>query len=422
MSRSTRWHGNQDGNPGLPHVEHVELSERKVRLRFVLVLVFLLIGALGIAFGVKGITTASRGWQEIETNSSAETSVAGDFVLQYDVGASGVAASVEARQLSALYTESSVYAYRAFSAAERFDGVGNLRALCDAPGETVTLEPALYDALALLESAGRREHYLAPLYEVYANLFSSEVDEHAAEFDPERNAETAEFFAAALSFVNDPVAVQIELLSDYRARLRVSAEYRAFAEEWGIGAYVDLGWLRNAFAADYIADALSAAGFTRGTLSSYDGYYRCLDTSSTTYSCTVLDREGSTVYPAASLEYSGPMSLVRLRDYPTVDLDAEHYYEYADGTIRSIYISTADGLPRAAVSDVLAWSPEKSCGEIAVQLLPLWLAERWDSAAAHALSGTKLIWCEGSVIYCTDSAAVPTGLYDADGVRYRLAG
>lgn len=418
MSRSTRWHGNKEGNPGVPRVEHIELSERKVRLRFVLVLVFLLIAGLAIAFGVKGLTTASSGWQEIETNSSAETSVAGDFVLQYDLGASGVAASVEARQISALYTESAVYAYRAFSAAERFDGVGNLRALNDAPGETVALEPALYDALALLESAGRREHYLAPLYEVYGNLFSSEVDEYAAEFDPERNAETAEFFAAALRFVNDPATVQIELLGDYQARLRVSAEYAAFAEEWGVGAYLDLGWLRNAFAADYIADALIAAGYTRGTLSSYDGFYRCLDGSGTAYSCTVLDREGGTVYPAARMEYTGPMALVRLRDYPTVDLDAEHYYEYADGTIRSCYISTADGLPRAAVSDLLAWSSARSCGEIAVELLPLWIADGWSAAAPD---GVDLIWCEGTALHCTDPDAVLTDLYDSDGVRYAFA-
>lgn len=418
MSRSTRWHGQKDGNPGVPRVEHVELSERKVRLRFVLVLVFLLIGALAIAFGVKSLTTAASGWQEIETNSSAETSVAGDFVLQYDLGASGVSASVEGRRVSALYTESAVQAYRAFSARESFDGIGNLHTLNAAAGETVTLEPALYDALELLESAGRREHYLAPLYEVYANLFSSDVDEHAAAFDPERDADTAEFFSAALAFVNDPDAVQVALLGDGRARLSVSPEYRAFAAEWGVENFVDLGWLRNAFAADFIADALIAAGFTRGTLSSYDGFYRCLDGSGTAYSCTVLDREGGTVYPAARMEYTGPMALVRLRDYPTVDLDAEHYYEYSDGTIRSCYISAEDGLPKAAVSDVLAWSPELSCGAVTVELLPLWLAGRWDAAAARALPATSLIWCEGSTIFCTDPDAALTALYDADGVRY----
>lgn len=418
MSRSTRWHGQKEGNPGVPRVEHVELSERKVRLRFVLVLVFLLIGGLAIAFGVKSLTTASSGWQEIETNSSEETSVAGDFVLQYDLGASGVAASVEARQISAAYTEAAVSAYRAFTGLEGFDGVGNLYALSAADGESVALEPALYDALALLERAGRREHYLAPLYEVYANLFSSEVDEHAAEFDPAYSAEMREFFDAALVFVNDPESVQLELLGDNRARLRVSAAYRAFAEEWGIAAYVDLGWLQNAFAADYIAEALIAAGFTRGTLSSYDGFYRCLDGSGTAYSCTVLDREGGTVYPAASMEYTGPMALVRLRDYPAVDLDAAHYYEYADGTIRSCYVSAEDGLPKAALSDVLAWSAENSCGEIAVQLLPLWLAENWNSAAAAALPGTDLIWCEGTVICCTDPDTALSSLYDADGVRY----
>ena len=50
-------------------------------------------------------------------------------------------------------------------------------------------------------------------------------------------------------------------------------------------------------------------GYTRGVISSYDGFFRNLDERDVSYSFHIFDRVGQDIYPAAVMEYNGPESL-----------------------------------------------------------------------------------------------------------------
>ena len=107
---------------------------------------------------------------------------------------------------------------------------------------------------------------------------------------PRENKETAAYFEEFLTYANDPDAVDLELLGDNRVRLHVSEEYLAFAAENGIDSFIDFYWMKNAFIVDYLAESLADAGFTNGSISSYDGFVRNLDERDVSYSFNIYDR------------------------------------------------------------------------------------------------------------------------------------
>ena len=63
------------------------------------------------------------------------------------------------------------------------------------PGETVTLDPFLYDALTQAVEAGDRHIFLGPVYEEYDRVFLAESDAEAARYDPTLD-ETQRAYAA----------------------------------------------------------------------------------------------------------------------------------------------------------------------------------------------------------------------------------
>jgi hypothetical protein len=55
----------RDKTPYIKPVERIELSEKNIKLRVILMIVFLLLGAGAIAFGVRSCIAAEKGWQKI---------------------------------------------------------------------------------------------------------------------------------------------------------------------------------------------------------------------------------------------------------------------------------------------------------------------------------------------------------------------
>lgn len=155
----------------------------------------------------------------------------------------------------------------------------------------------------------------------------------------------------------------MELLGDGKVRLRVSDEYLEFARENGISCFVDLGWLENAFIADYLAGTLEAAGFTRGALISEDGFMRCLDTET-----------GS--------EYA---------------FDFTHR---EDGTLRSPFLDVSDGLDSCAAPELCGWSEDAGCAAIALELAPIFIADALNVEAVEALEN------EGITVYYAEDGAL----------------
>ena len=413
MGKTTR-----KDNRQLPHpkpVEKIELSEKHIRLRIVLTVVFLLIGVSALVYGVLSfLGGGDGGWQEITASVSGEDHCGGEFVFRYDVGGSGLTVRTEYRQLTDLYTETMIHAYQLFHTQSSFEGVTNLYTINHHPGEVLTVEPVLYEAFQLLEEYGRRELYLGPVYVQYNNLFYCQGDEQTLEFDPFVSQEAAAYYQEVASFAQDPDSVRLELLGENQVRLVLSEDYARYAEEQGITDFLDFYWMRNAFIIDYAADILAEQGFTRGMLSSYDGFTRNLDQRGTGYAYNLFDRQGQVIYPAGTLQYSQPVSMVFLRDFPMNSLDTMHYYELESGEIRFPYVDVRDGLCRASLHNLVGYSYEESCARVLMTLMPVYIADSFDGTSLQegAEKGIYSIYFENGVIYADDPGVVITDLYE----------
>ncbi len=401
-------------------VEKVELSEKHVKLRFVLVILLALIGATGIGFGVSSLFGADSGWREIEAKSQ-ELNCSDDFIFLYYLGGSGISASAENRALTLAYSEAAGEAYRLFTNDSDFDGVHNVRYINQHPNQEIQVEEALYQAFSKLEEYGDRHLYLAPVYMQYDDIFSSNDDTEAMYYDPYRNEEVAAEYADIAAYARDSASVNLDLLGDNKIRLTVSSEYLAYAEENAITSFIDFFWMKNAFIADYLAEAMISKGYTRGCLSSYDGFIRNLDDGGFKYSVNLYDRVGSAVYPAALVDYTGPMSMVYLRNYGINARDKEHYYELQDGTIRTPYLDMEDGLCKSSRSDFLCYGEQASCAEVLLQMTPIYIADSFQAEQVDALKndGIYSVYCDNGAIFYNDPSAAFSKLYQDEAVSYQ---
>ena len=493
---------NDSPKPYLEPVEKIEVSEKHFGRRAIAAAVFLLIGVGAFAYFIVGLVRGEPGWTEI-TALSSRVNCSGDFVFLYEVGADSGSAQSERRDVTAAYTAAAEKAYWMFenvraagdfaeeddeSGAETaadgtgqsetygndaavyaneihgcavaetvngktsFPAVGSVRFLNDHPNEEVTIDAPLYEAFAKLDAAGGRWLYLPAVYQTYNNLYSSEADSIAAEFDPRESEEVAAYFEEVLAYANDPAAVDVELLGDNRVRLSVSEEYLEFAAENGIDSFIDFYWMKNAFIADYLAESLTEAGFTRGSISSCDGFVRNLDGRDVSYSFNVYDRavtgaessgedgqamtenaanslNSGDVQPAvpdsetepqqsagrirqlAVMQYYGPVSLVYLHDYAITSMDRQRYYQMADGEMRTPYIDPKDGLCRNSISSLVSYSYDGSmgCADILLSVIPIYIADRFDGDAVNALAESRAavysVYCQDHTICRNDAKA-----------------
>lgn len=392
-----------DRRPGYPKIWKIEISDRHRTLRLVLAVVFLAIGIAAIVYGVQSLVATEPGWQLVEPEIDGP-SYAGDIQFNYDFSDLGGGATAAYRSLRALYSETMAQVFLALED----QGEGTLAYLNAHPGETVTLDPFLYDALTQAVEAGDRHIFLGPVYEEYDRVFLAESDAEAARYDPTLDDNQRAYAAQAAAYAADPVQISLELLGDHQARLILSETCQSFSEENGIVDWVDFGWMRYAFVVDYLADTLREAGWTHGYLASYDGFTRNLDDRGMAYSLNLFDRQGSSVEIPAVLEYDTPMSLVFLRDYPLSDQDSWHYRAYETGGITSAMADPADGQCKSAVPNLVSYSETLGCAEILLTVAPLYVADSWDQAALEALTarGIDSIWPENGVLTCTDPNAV----------------
>ena len=394
-------------------MQKIELSSAHTGRRLAAAIVLLVVGVVALVYAFTWLFSAEAGWQEIEVSSSAGLSCGDDFVLLYDLGHAGVSATAEKKALVGVWSDAAVKGYQIFSNDQVPEDVRGVRYLNDHPNEAVDVDPALYGALEQVARSGDRSLYLGPVYEYYDNIFYCQDEAQTADFDPLQNEDVRGFYARCAAFARDPAAVDVELLEDGQARLNVSEEYLAFAEEQGIGSFIDFYWMKNAFLADYLADTLTEKGYTNGTLSSFDGFARTLYDGEEDMLFNVYDR----AVLAGTMSYRGPMSVVQLRSYPLNSQDGRHYYEMPDGRICTAYLDVADGLCRTARDDLIVHAREMSCGETLLRVLPLYVTDTFDSGALSAMEaeGIYAVLCEdGKIRYSDAELTVTAGAgYDA---------
>lgn len=369
-------------------VEKAVLSEKHTGLRLAAVILLLAGGAAALSYALMSLLTPDEGWQRVEVSASSGLNCGSEFVFLYRMSGP----SSERKALQLVYSSACETAYRLFDSSAPAEG-GGLSSLNAHPNEVLTVEPALYEAFSLLEKSGSRRLYLGTAAERWDDLFFCQSDAEAAEFDPYQNAALQRELAELARFAQDESAVSLELLGEGQVKLSVSAEYLAYAESEGLSRFIDFGWLKNAFIADYLADAAAAEGFTQGAVSSYDGFTRCLDESGEEYALPLYQETDGGIAAAEPLRYQGPMGLVTLRRFMLAEIDRRAWYAFEDGRVLTSYLDTADGLPKAAKASLTAYG-EQSCAEIALAIADLYIADDFDEAAAEALAseGLTIIW------------------------------
>jgi hypothetical protein len=409
----------KDRRPYVKPVQKIEVSEKNTKFRLILTIVFLVIGALSLGIFVSQIFGKDSGWREIDSGVPGITE---EIIFSYDLGASGVAASAEHRLIKSSYSEAAGKIYALFDVYQAYDGLNTLYTLNTHPNEIITVDELLYQALKAITAQGKRYLYAGAAYAEYRAIFTCETDTFAARRDPNKNEDAHMYFAEMMRYANDPAMIDLELLGDGKVCLHVSEEYLSFIASNSIEVLIDFAWLRNAFVVDALAEAMITAGYTMGHLSSSDGFTRNLDARGWIYSYNVFDRFENTIYPAAVWKYEKPMAIVFLRDYPmSTEKDSFRYYSYADGQIATPYLDMSDGCYRSALHNIVAYSANMSCADIALRIAPIYIADVLDlqAIATAARDGVYAIWGEDGVLYYNEPYVSLDSLYSDAVCTYR---
>lgn len=391
----------RDGSrrPGFPKITRIEVSEKHFRLRAVLAIGFLVLGIVAIAYGLSSLLNKEAGWQAVEATPSG-LSCAADFQLQYDFSEDGSGATAAYRRISQLYTKAVEEGYRIFSADVLEDGLCNVAYLNQHVNETVTVDPALYEALRLAADYDARSIFLAPAYREYERVFLAESEGEASRYDPTQNPDVMAYIQDIAAFSNSEQDISLEFYDNYQVRLQLSDACLAFTEEYGIEGWMDFSWLKNAFLIDYLAQCLADNGFTNGYLASYDGFTRNLDSRGLSYSLNLFNRSGNSVDIPAVLQYDRPISIVFLRNYPLSDADQWHYYGFADGRIATIFLDAADGVSKSSLDNLVSYSEGLGCAEVLLKMLPVFVSDSFEEngLAYLARDGVYSVWFEGDTL------------------------
>ena len=373
-------------------LHHFELSGGNRTVRWILIGVLLVVGAVALTAGLLKALETPAGWQKVE-GPSAGLSCSHEFTLMYEFGAGERSATEERKALQPLYAEACVNAWKLFYNEAGETDMTGLYALNQQPNTQLQVDKYLYAALKQLDENGSRALYLGPVYAAYNNLFYSDDEVMALSNDPATDPYTKEYVSKLASFANDPETIQIHLDSDNRVTLQISQEYLNFAKENEITHYLDFGWLRNAFMIDYIAQRLIENGFISGYLTSVDGFVRNLDQRETVYSYNLFD-QGKAV---GLMEYRGAASIAFLRSYPVFDEDYGRYYTFADGRTLTSMIDPGDGQSKTAAPQLVSYSTKVGCAELALSMLPLYVTEDFNESLVNELTEKDIysIWFAG---------------------------
>lgn len=380
MGRQTR--GRQ---PYAPKIEHVEVREDKVGLRIALFVMSVALAVTAFGFGINGLLTPETGWHEVDCT----TSNSGNIRLQYFYGAGEMGTAAERKLVTQVYSQ-------ALSAAETQLGAGpadavNLYTISAHPNAEVTVEPLLYSALESYLETGDRSIYYGPLLSRYYALFACQNDEDASLYDPARNDQAASFADRIAQYARDPQSIRLELLGNGKVRLHVSQDYLAFAQEQELDRFLDLGFVREAFVLDAVAQALMEAGLTNALLTAADGYSRCLWAQET--AVNLLEPGTNGVRHVATALWQGPGAAATVWGASQGQDNGLRGYTYEDGTVRPSVLDAATGQLKAANANLILF------GDDSVGVLAL---DAQKAMASWNLDGLRYLYSRDGEVFCTD--------------------
>lgn len=396
-----------------PPVEQIEVSHKNVKLRVILFVSFLVLAIICFSVVLTILLRVQAGWFSVTPNPSSKQNCGGEFVFTYYF--SKDQDKKYRRNVALKYTDATEYAYKVFYVSEEIEGMNNLHTLNAHPGEELEIPALLYRALKAFDDANNRFLYYAPIYAVYQEMFGCENDSDAEKLDPTKNEQIKAYFDKMIALVSDPSNVRIEFLEGNVVKLVVSDEYKAaFGDRTPV--YIDFFWTKNAFAIDYIANTMLGEGYDKGVISSYDGFTRNLSESHDDLQANVFDKTAKEPIVAGRMAYKQKLSVVMLKDYQLAKKE-EGYYTYEDGTVRTHFIDVTSGENVSAIGTYTAYSSSKTCAEIVLDILPLYLAPALDSGKVADLKGNGIysLYCKDGKIVSNDASLTINPIEREDG-------
>ena len=383
----------REHKPHAPKIQRIELSEKHIKTRWILVCVLVAIAVIAILIGIFG-SRQKPGWYTVESASNG-LHCGHEFLLNYEYGTGDMSATKEQKELQKLYTALTEKAWQLFYSEAGESQWGNLHRINTHPNEEVSIDPALYQAFKVLEQQKSRLHYLGPVYGAYDPVFWSTEPVLAAQIDPGQDDELRRYVQELARFAADPNAIRLELRQNSKVYLYISDEYEAFMKENMEEVYIDFGWLRSAFVIDYMAGRLEENGFTTCNITSIDGFSRNLDRRGGNYQLNIFNRHEGVTERAASMEYRTPASTVYLRTY-----DSSKVRTFQNGRVVTYMVDLADGQCKAALPNLVSYSQRTGCAEIALAIAPTFIAESFTADGLNDLTdaGIYSIWFEGQAL------------------------
>jgi len=379
----------RDFREGMPRpVQRIPLEENASRSRLIWTLIALTVAAGAFFFGFRGILNGEAGWTVIESEGIYGASM----TLRYRLGETKDSPSAEQKKVRQIYALALEENGKAFDIRNASEEPRNLAWLNRHPNTETEIAPILFQALQASLASGRWV-YLGPLYEMNESLLASRTDAEAEQSDPRRNPEMAKFLEEILPMLQTDEHIRIAFSDGNRVCLHISEALRTMGESYGVERWIDFGWQRGAYLTDAVAAALSAAGAEHGVLTYQHGFVRCLEKGAS-FRMDIHGAEGSGQVRTESLTYTGPISILSLSAFPSPDLPAG--YRYGDGTLRTPWISAADGLDHAPVDTMVAAARESGCAELLTQVLPVLTREPWEDSLPSLKDTTAmLVWKNG---------------------------
>lgn len=256
------------------------------------------------------------------------------------------------------YTDVLLLATRQLDAETVHKGINNIASVNASSGEELRVSPELYRVLK--DAYGKQgAHYRLLSGALWSEWQKLLYLDDPAVFDPANNSDTLQRLSR-LAALQDAGALIFTDDAACSLSLRVSEDYRALLTEYEITAPVlHLGRLRDAYLMQWVADALTEKGFTKGYLTSVDGLVIALEEAGTqTFSLLAPGVNA----PIASVSAKAPRKLACLYAFAPAPQKYGRYTLEKDGKTlyRHAFYAEKDGLPRdvllslSLVSDTLS--------------------------------------------------------------------
>ena len=129
------------------------------------------------------------------------------------------------------------------------------------------------------------------------------------------------------------------------------------------------------------------------------------------YRLNIFDREGNTIYPVGVMEYTGPISIVYLKDFPASNSDV-NYRENGNHMIH-LFTDPADGLYKTATENLICYSYDADCVDVLLKMLPGFVGDSF-----RVPQGVFSVWCEKKTICYNDERICVGNLLQDENVSY----